>query len=280
MARLQDVNGIGLLADRPTPGMPGRYYFAEDESVMYRDNGAAWVSVASAGSGGSESSTYATRPAAGNEGALFLPTDGPYIERDTGAAWQSWGPLYRMTPPVDAAFTWVNQDAATVTTTNGGVYIESPGAAGNEFHIRYKSAPATPYTITAYFVRRPLMTSGVYEFGLCFRQSSDGKLAVFGVQGAGPTSAPYLYSAKVASPTAATVNYLAVQYQEMLQPHFFRIADNGTNRICSVSRDGVHFTAFQSVARTDYLTADQVGFYVRDPASGSVGAWLLSWQEA
>lgn len=54
MATLAEVHGIGLLADRDLAGMDGRYYFATDTGLLYRDSGSAWVempfSVASIGS--------------------------------------------------------------------------------------------------------------------------------------------------------------------------------------------------------------------------------------
>jgi hypothetical protein len=61
----------------------------------------------------------------------------------------------------------------------------------------------------------------------------------------------------------------------------FKIADNGTNRIYSLSYDGTTFLDLYSVTRTTFLTPDQVGFYVNSGANQStVTMTLLSWVEA
>jgi hypothetical protein len=62
-------------------------------------------------------------------------------------------------------------------------------------------------------------------------------------------------------------------------PRFFRISDNGTDRKVFVSTDGVTFIEWTTVGRTDFLTADQVGFYVCADTSYAVTAVLQSWKE-
>jgi len=61
-----------------------------------------------------------------------------------------------------------------------------------------------------------------------------------------------------------------------------RIADNNTNRICSVSADGQNWIEVHSVGRTDFLTADQVGFMIRPTNSATpnigTGVSVLSWK--
>jgi hypothetical protein len=62
---------------------------------------------------------------------------------------------------------------------------------------------------------------------------------------------------------------------------FFRIADDGANRISSISTDGINFRVIHTVARTDFLTADQVGFFVNcQETTWDAGMTLLSWKEA
>jgi hypothetical protein len=62
---------------------------------------------------------------------------------------------------------------------------------------------------------------------------------------------------------------------------FIRIADNGTNRLCSYSVDGQNWFQFHSVGRTDFLTATEVGFFANDASNTyECGITLLSWKEA
>jgi hypothetical protein len=61
---------------------------------------------------------------------------------------------------------------------------------------------------------------------------------------------------------------------------WLRIADNGTNRIVSFSVDGVLWTALHTVGRTDFITPNQVGFYVNAAnATWGIGMFLVHWEE-
>jgi hypothetical protein len=60
-----------------------------------------------------------------------------------------------------------------------------------------------------------------------------------------------------------------------------RAADNSTNRICSYSVDGQNWFVFHTVGRTDFLTADEVGFYIDvENATFGTGITLIHWAEA
>lgn len=45
MSNLNDALLIGAIADIPSAGVRGRYFFATDEGLMYRDNGSTWVAM-------------------------------------------------------------------------------------------------------------------------------------------------------------------------------------------------------------------------------------------
>jgi hypothetical protein len=48
-----------------------------------------------------------------------------------------------------------------------------------------------------------------------------------------------------------------------------------------VSTDGQNFKVIHTVGRTDFLTADQVGFFVNDQSNTiAAGMTLLSWKQA
>lgn len=44
---LTAIDTTGTFASRPAPGVRGRYYFATDQGLVYRDDGAAWWLVGS-----------------------------------------------------------------------------------------------------------------------------------------------------------------------------------------------------------------------------------------
>ena len=244
---------------------------------MYRAGGG--------GGGGADdptyTDTYANIPAASEDGALFFPSDGFEMYRDDSAAWTGWGSIFPLTEPPSAGWSWVNQGTASVSSTAGGIEIYAPGVGADlaNHKCRVRTAPAPPYTITAL-----LMFDGTYAdyaaYGLTFRESGTGGLhALHTFLDKGVTT--YLSSMKFASPIAYTAAY--VHYWPPLDtgvvPLFLRIEDDNTNRICSISMDGQRFYAIHTIGRTDFLTADEVGFYCV-PSPGPSSVRLMSWVEA
>lgn len=235
------------------------------------------------GSKVSTGAAAAARPSSPAAGDLYLPNDGVYVERYSGSVWTPWGPIFPMTPPVDGDFAWINQGTASVDTTNGGICLTVPAVAASvNWKIRKKAAPATPYVITAAFLLDSLFEAG-WQAALCFRQASDGKLHVFSVQrypAAPTTSAALLLNSLIySSPTNFSAAYSQSPYMAGSLA-WLRIADNGTNRICSFSHDGQHWRVFHTVGRTTDLTATEVGFAVdNENATFLTAATLLSWKE-
>jgi hypothetical protein len=237
------------------------------------------------GGGGSSTSTsaFASRPAAGNDGDLWLPSDGYQIERDNGSIWEPWGPLTKLTPPVDASFSWVNQGSATVTAAKDAIVLSDVMAASDNTRLRVKSAPSTPYTITMLLVGTfvPRAFVGVVA---AFRDSVSGKIIRFACYGPNNTGGQIDISVdKMNSPTSFNSSY-SVNVPMGAPIAWFRLKDDGTNRSCHFSRDGQNFAQLHSVGRTDFLTANQVGFGVQNfnnagGANFTTIATLLSWKE-
>jgi hypothetical protein len=225
--------------------------------------------------------TRANQPAATDvlPGNLYFIEDEWVLERSDGTVWTPYGPIYEFTPPVNGDYTWTNQGTSSVTATNGGIYLLGQTSAVVNVRIRKKTAPATPYTITAGFLCTGVTASVAQGAGIGFRESGSGKLATLDI--AVGSGYPALLVTKWTSPTAVSGFYLTPA--EYLGSFFnwFRIADNGVNRICSISADGHNFIQVHSVVRTDFLTADEVFFHVRD-ATGvyTPSMTLLSWKEA
>ena len=181
-----------------------------------------------------------------------------------------------LTPPVNGDYSWDNQGTATVDATYGSIMLEGPASSSDNVRLRYKTAPETPYTITA-LVRVDTKVINFASAGLAFRQSSDGKIVTHGWDS--PT--PSLVSQKYTNSTTLSATYTQVD-EPLGQPNliWFRIADNNTNRIFSYSFNGTKWTQVHSVGRTDFLTADQVGFFVNPKnATYSARIEILSWLE-
>ena len=218
-------------------------------------------------------------------GRLFIPSNGYYLERDTGSAWSPWGPLYTFTVPVDGDFAWINQGGASVSAVNGGIFLRAPATADSSLRIRKKTAPITPYTITAAVLLKFPTWINTGEFptaGLCWRESSSGKIITMGIYLSGTDGLLRLQLGKWDSPTAFSAggNYALGGCHHLYGAViWFRLEDDGTNRKVYCSMDGINFlTADHSVGRTDYMTANEVGFFVNaGQATFDAGITLLSW---
>jgi hypothetical protein len=227
--------------------------------------------------------TVSARPSAGRVGRLYFPTNGLYVYRDTGSAWEAWHNGKKVDEPVDGDFAWINQGGASVSTINGGIYLSAPASGSNNLRIRKKAAPSTPYTITAQVI--PSYSVSHADMGVLFRQSSDGKLHTFRFSTALGIAAPAVRSRKFTNPTTTASDYNlvtgAVDIPIFIStPFWMRIADDGANRILSYSADGYNFVTVLTIGRTDFLTADEVGFFANATnASLACGITLLSWTE-
>ncbi|MGE0133032.1 MAG: hypothetical protein AB7U82_33565 [Blastocatellales bacterium] len=238
---------------------------------------------ASPGSGGSGNQitqgTFGARGSASVDGNVYLATDGFAASRDKGSGngFSHWGPVYELTPPpAVASLTWFNQGSATATDSNGGAVLTVPAAAGSNLRGLTKAAPSTPYTITIAVQILTLSPSGLVG-GFVWRESSSGKLiTVAAIQ------SPLVAVSTWNSPTSFGSSYAAPSLYSY--PGYgllwLRASDDGTNRKCSISLDGLNYIQIHSISRTNFLTADEVGFGLH-VANSSFAAilTLLSWKQ-
>lgn len=225
-------------------------------------------------------STVASSPSNPQTGDLWLPSNGAWMPRYSGSAWVPWGPIFPFTDPaLSAPTTWVNQGGASVDTTNGGVYLSAPATAGDSLRLRVKTAPATPYTITAAFLA-DVYAVDFPNAGLAFRSSGTSAIAVCAISASATDVKLTVSSTKFTNSTTFSANYASAGFYPS-PVAWIRIQDTGVNRTCSTSMDGQHWRTLHTVGRTDFLTADQVGYYVNaNNATYDAGMLLLSWQES
>lgn len=243
---------------------------------------------AAPGGGGAGVASFGTRaslPASPEAGDIYYCTDAPlvYIAGGSPISWSCWACGYNVAEPDLNDFAWVNQtsggQSGSTDTTLGGVYLLAPAVVSDNMRILIQTAPSTPYTITAAFITRQ-GNANYPSCGLVFRQSSDGKLHNWHATW---NNGWKFGSIKMNSPTSFSANYyldnMPLSYNAPLI--WFRIADDGASRICSHSPDGQRWQTFHTVGRTDFLTANQVGFFANCVhASYPCGIWLLHWAVA
>jgi len=219
----------------------------------------------------------------GEDGECFFV---PGVRGATGADGTSGptvGPAF--TAPVDADFSWVNQGAASVSTGDQGILLSVPATAADSLRLRMKNAPATPYTITAaFFATAGVNAASGASYGLVFREAATGELHTM-LACVSPTG--ILSSSKFSSATAFSAHYTSTTQSAMNIPQsripimWLRITDDGANRLTYYSLDGYDFVQYTTVGRTDFLTADQVGFFCNSrDAAVAAKVRLLSWLES
>jgi len=187
------------------------------------------------------------------------------------------------TPPVLANFTNINTIVATSGTVWGDTAITVTAAATGSINVRalVKAAPATPYTVTIAIL--PMFINAQYVvMGPVFRQSSDGKLIQFGMGYESGANLPWeVLGYRMTSPTVYASQFTTLDITAPISPLWMRIADNGTNRIFSMSPDGVTFLPVFTEGRTSFLTANQVGFGFYQQSASVVPLYsVLSYAEA
>lgn len=214
---------------------------------------------------------FSARPAAAINGRLYMPNDGQTIDRDTGAAWEPWGPIYPLTKPDDTGFAWLNQGTSTLTDDKNGLFLLGAGS-GNALNMagRVKTAPATPYTVTALLQLGAIRKNG-HQAGLWFRQAGAGTgqnriYAFFMAPTIIDVSDPGwgLFIGELSSPTGAFGSFLLSNCAIDPALGWMRMTDNGTNLLFYVSSDGFNWTLVGTISRTSYMLQgpDQYGFFV------------------
>ena len=255
-----------LLAINQRPPTPGR------AAVSVR--GAFGGAVPSGGGNSTAAGAYGSEPGSPNSGDLDLYTDSVQIARYDGAEWAPWGPIWALTPPDNADYSWVNQGSATLATSNGVICLAT-AATGGGVSARVKAIPTAPYTIdiltAVNFLGRQYNGCGVL-----WRESSTGKLITFGVRA--EASYTQIRADRYSNPTTYDSS-IAYDYCGYRSLWWWRLQDDATNRTASFSVDGVNWFVYTTGLSGNYITPDQVGMYVTDGGTGPVGITLLSWRE-
>lgn len=233
-----------------------------------------------AGGSGNATSTGASgsEPGSPASGDLYLPNNGFVVERYSGSVWAPWGPIYPLTEPpaVASGWTWVNQSTATFVDEGTSRYLSAVNSSDNNLVVRTVSAP---YTVTACYLWNADVLTGANDGGLCFYDSSGGKLITVGHDMFSGTLTEFIRKWNSTSSHSGG-DYIAFGLgaaRVRSFPFWVRLIDDSTNRKIQYSVDGQHWITRHSVGRTDFMTADRVGLYLRSASSGTSQLTLLSW---
>lgn len=270
--------------DEDTTAAAWEFYPPKEGMILWDANGSefvfhdgvSWDELAVGGGGGNVTSTGAlgSEPGSPNAGDLYLPTNAPVIERYSGSVWERFGPITKLTAPVDGDFSWHNQGGASVTATNGLISLNAPTSATDNARLRYKAVTA-PYVVTALFKLR-IHPNNYTRSGLAWFDGT--KIVIAGI--AMDSTGYRLYITKMTNATTpAGSNYLERNIVHS-QDIWIQIEDNSTNRITRWSVDGHIWEDLHTVGRTDFLTPTSVGFCINNINSTYPAAMVLaSWKQ-
>lgn len=246
--------------------------------------GTKWsISVAYSGAqSGNGYGLFANRLLQGQAGRTYYATDQSVYYYDDGTSWKAIGPQVKpVTLPLVANYSWINQSGASASDTGSGIYLQTLGinSGSRSARMLVKSAPSTPFTISACIQYAGISTFGANNgpVGLCFRESSSGKVHAYAID-FNSSGDCIMISTKYNSPTSFNSDYSSSVSDYVAGVVWLRIKDNGTSRFCEYSRDGTNYNNFHFIGRTDFITADQVGFFV-DPIYQDIKVTLISWVE-
>ena len=197
---------------------------------------------------------YASRPAAGTPGRIFLPNDGLFLERDNGSIWEKFGPIWPMTPPAAADFgTWVNQGSATIADNKGAIFLSSgPATSGENLRCQVKAYPGAAFhgghgpPVQCVGQRQHVWVLRPLHPGLRRRQDRGlrcrRQFEQLGDQGVNYNSATSVSGEATGWPSSRHCSdspLIFLRYYD----------DLTTNRVFSVSHDGINWTQMLSIAR-------------------------------
>lgn len=181
-----------------------------------------------------------------------------------------------------ASFAWLNQGGATASDyESGGVYMFAPQNTGDSLRILTKSAPGTPYTLTA-AIRFGLSADSATSVlsgdlcGIAFRENATSKISLIGV-GGNATLTQQEYT------DATTFSFTnAVQSWRFDGPIWLQLENDGTNLNFAYSIDGINWIQLYTELVADFFTTapDELCMFINNSKNQADSQMsVLSWLE-
>lgn len=181
-----------------------------------------------------------------------------------------------LTPMNQSTWAWTNQGTASVTQSDGVVKLTAPSVGGGEnFRVRSRVAPATPYKFATLMTPGPWYNNTVYGLGL--RESGTGKICIMGANISVSTA---LFATTIRKMTNATT--LSSQVIEIVSTFpgkgiFLRVGADGTNVTYEYSFDSFNWiTALSELKAAFFTTApDEICITAASFLTGPTAATLF-----
>lgn len=266
--------GHGFIVIRYTVGGQQAYWLEDDANTAYITSSVAIGTLGSAAKNSGQDTFFYVSGTFGLTGSNAKKSvfGGDVVV--SGSISTALAPI--TAPLTSASWSVVNLGNATIVDEQGTIFISKPSQAGPQVTAIFKPAPVTPWKATALLEFTPTVGSVAALGAMYLRESSSGKLIGFGFHW--DTGGVWRWVIhKLNSPTSANSDYLAQNYNMFAPRMWLQIEDDGATRYHRVSWDGKYFLQIFSVARTDFLTPDQVGFGV-DTQGAQAQIRLVSWK--
>ncbi len=225
------------------------------------------------GAGGGASvqrGVFASAPSCTTAQFIYTATDAALEGRCDGASHLDWiykGLTVTPTSSSDLPLTYFTS-GTTVTDVPGGWTFIAPGSSGIQG--RYKTAPATPFSVVACFEpsQAAAGTLGSAFLGTFWTDAT--KAITVNIETAGTTGlfGPIAIDYWANQAPSFAGQYLAENGStQAVSTICLAMVDDGTNRKEKMSYDGKNWIQLHSVGRTDYLTATGVGVFILGAAA-------------
>lgn len=177
---------------------------------------------------------------------------------------------------------WQNQNSAAVSDSAIGIALSaSSNGNANNIRLRTKTAPSTPYTITALMAMTPADFSKFAS--LQFGWTDGTKIQAIELSQRDTSPSPLLYVNSYSTVSAFNASHLAGTISTITFREWVQIADDGTTVSFRWSADGANFQTFYSVAKASgYLGSSgysNIAFGI-NPYGTALKGTLLSYAEA
>lgn len=226
------------------------------------------------------------RPAAAKAGRMYLPNDSQVVFRDNGSSWDAFGPLWKLTTPDNADYSWANQQSAVATGRNDGILLAGGTAASSAWSVRARAknrlSTATGYKLTVGMISQ-LGGSNFSMAGIGLLETGTGK-AIFirnHSDGGTPKVTPTTTTALQAGTTGTVgTSYDLGFFGSYPTIHWMQIEQTSTNLIFRYSNNKVDWVELYSVAIAGFFTTNADQFFLHViPYSVTCSALFVSVEE-
>lgn len=170
--------------------------------------------------------------------------------------------------PPGSGWSSINLGGDTAAADDDDQLLTLASNASMSWRLRVRTlTPSSNYTAT-FWLSPTFLPGGVHRSGIVLRNSTSGLFTAL-TTGYDSSLGYFMGASTWSSPTNAVSNYRVSAYPRT--PNWLRFRDNGTTRYYEFSHDGLDWVTFHSVARTNYVTPDQIGFGAFNYGGGQTG---------